>query len=56
MTCGKDLVEANWKEGGNLPRVSKNTYLGIHFTQSGTWDVNSNKVLDSGKTIYFRVW
>ena len=41
MTFGKGSVEGSWKWGEqDLPRVSKYTYLGIDFAESGTWDVH----------------
>ena len=47
---GKDSVEGSWKWGEqDLPRVSKYTYLGIDFAESGAWDVHKKKVVASGK-------
>ena len=41
MTFGKGSVEGSWKWGEqDLPRVSKCTYLGIDFAESGAWDVH----------------
>ena len=34
-----------------LPRVSKYTYLGIDFAESGAWDVHIKKVVASGKKV-----
>ena len=50
MTFGKGSVEGSWKWGEqDLPRVSKYTYLGIDFAESGAWDVHIKKVVASGK-------
>ena len=50
MTFGKGSVEGSWKWGEkDLPRVSKYTYLGIDFAESGAWDVHMKKVVASGK-------
>ena len=38
-------------EGTDLPRVSKYTYLGIDFAESGAWDVHMKKVVANGKKI-----
>ena len=43
-------VEGSWKWGEqDLLRVSKYTYLGIDFAESGAWDVHMKKVVASGK-------
>ena len=40
VMTGKSSVEGSWKWGEqDLPRVSKYTYLGINFAESGAWDV-----------------
>ena len=50
MTFGKGSVEGSWNWGEqDLPRVSKYTYLGIDFAESGAWDVHMKKVVASGK-------
>ena len=50
MTFGKGFVEGSWKWGEqDLPRVSKYTYLGIDFAESGAWDMHIKKVVASGK-------
>ena len=52
MTFGKGSVEGSWKWGEqDLPRVSKYTYLGIDFAESGAWDVHIKKVVASGKKV-----
>ena len=44
MTIGKGAVEGSWKWWEqDLPRVSKYTYLGIDFVESGAWDVHIKK-------------
>ena len=48
IAFGKGSVEGSWKWGEHdLPRVSKYTYLGIDFPDSGTWDMHMKKVVTS---------
>ena len=46
----KNPVEFKWKWGEeNLPIVDQYTYLGVEISKNGSWDANTNKVIEKGK-------
>ena len=50
MVLSRSMAKGDWVWGKHkLPNVSSYTYLGIEFTNNGTWDLHVKKVLSTSK-------